>query len=187
MATAVSKRLFTADEYHRMVEARILSEGDRVELINGEIVAMTPIGPRHNACVDRANKALVLAAGDLAIVRTQGSVRLNLYSEPQPDLVLLRPRPDFYMTCHAGADDILLVIEVADSTIDFDRDVKSRLYATSGIPEYWLADLTGNVVVRHLQPEQDAYRIVETFGRGQTLAPMLLSGCAVPVDVLLTG
>jgi Uma2 family endonuclease len=135
MPVDIQRWLFTADDYQRMGQAGILSPEDRVELIEGEIVSMTPIGPRHNAAVARANKLFVTAAGDTAIVLTQGSVRLNLRSEPEPDIAILRPRQDYYASRHAGPADILLLLEVAQASIDIDRDVKLRLYARSGIHE----------------------------------------------------
>src|SRR5262245_33682707 len=152
MASIVTRKRFTADDYQRMGQAGILTEDDRVELIDGEIVAMTPIGTRHNASVNRGNRALVRAADDAAIVQSRGSVRLDRCSEPEPDLALLRPRPDFYATRHAGPDDILLIIEVAESSIEYDRDVKAPLYAAAGIPEYWLVDLNTDVVMRFSSP-----------------------------------
>ena len=185
MATLIKKR-FTADEYHRMGQVGILSEDDRVELIDGEIVAMTPIGPRHAACVSRANRALVQAVGDDAIVQPQGSVRLDLYHEPEPDLMLLRPRADFYSTRHPGPSDVLVVIEIADSSIEYDRDVKARVYAESGVAEYWLSDLNANVVWRYLSPAGGAYQVVEPCRRGQSIAPQQLPACVIAVDVLLT-
>ena len=185
MAVALRKRRFTVDEYHRMGQAGILSEEDRVELIDGDVVAMTPIGTRHNACVSCATRALVTATGDAAIVLPQGSVRLSRHDEPEPDLVLLRPRSDFYAARHAGPEDILLVIEIADSSIAYDRDVKARLYAESGVPEYWLADLNANVVWRHSAAERGVYRTREPYRRGQYIAPQLLPACVVAVDVFL--
>jgi Uma2 family endonuclease len=169
-----------------MVAAGILREGDRVELIDGQVLVMHSIGPRHNACVSRTNRALVLGAGEDAIVLPQGSVRLDLYYEPQPDLVLLRPRNDFYASRHAAPNDILLVIEIADTSLEYDRDVKAPVYAAAGIPEYWLADLNENVVWCYSSPEHGVYRSVEERRRGQTLAPQLLPACAIAVDVLLT-
>src|SRR4029434_1966078 len=183
MAGMVIKRRCTADEYHRMAQAGILRENDRVELMDGQVVVMTPIGPRHNACVSRATRALVRAAGDDGIVLPQGSVRLDLYYEPQPDLVLLRPRDDFYASRHAGPADILLAIEIAESSIEYDRDVKTPVYATAGIAEYWLADLSANVVWRYSLPEGITYQRVEQCRRGQTIAPILLPTCAIAVDV----
>jgi Uma2 family endonuclease len=186
MSVAVTRRRFTADDYQRMGQAGILRAEDRVELIDGEIVTMTPLGPRHCASVDRATRAFVTKAGDSAIVRVQGSVRLDFYSEPEPDLVLLRPRQDFYSSRHPGPTDILLVIEIADSSIDYDRDVKSRVYARSGVHEYWLADLNENVLLCHSAPEDGAYRSIRRCTRGQSLAPLLLPECLVSTEDLLS-
>jgi Uma2 family endonuclease len=179
MPAAFRTRRFTADEYHRMGQVGILSEDDRVELIDGEVLAMTPIGPRHAASVDRCTRTFTLAAGDDAIVRVQGPVRLNLYTEPEPDVVLLRPRADFYAEAHPSPADILLVVEVADSSIDYDRSVKQYLYAQSGVREYWLVDLNENVLVRHASPEDGAYRIVERVERDTRVAPVLLPRCVI--------
>jgi Uma2 family endonuclease len=186
MAGAITKKRFTVDEYQRMGQVGILSEDDRLELIDGEIVSMTPIGHRHVACVSRTTRALVRAVGDEAIVQPQGPVRLDLYHEPEPDLVLLRPQADFYASRHRGPEDILLVIEMADSSVEYDRDVKARIYAKSGVPEYWLADLNTNIVWRYSLPERDAYSKVEQYRRGQSVAPRLLPTCVIDVDVLLT-
>jgi Uma2 family endonuclease len=186
MEGTLTRKRFTVDEYQRMGQVGILSADDRVELIDGEIVVMTPIGPRHGACVARATRALVRAAGDDAIVLPQGSVRLDIYYEPEPDLALLRPRDDFYASRHPGPGDILLIVEIADSSIDYDRNVKTRVYAAAGIPEYWLADLNANIVWRHRVPERDGYREVEPLRRGQSVAPELLPSCVIAVDVLLT-
>jgi len=186
MAAIFTKRRFNADEYQRMVSAGILRENDRVELIDGQVLVMHAIGPRHNACVAHATRVLVRATGDEAIVLPQGSVRLDLFYQPQPDLALLRPRDDFYASRHAAPGDILLVIEIADSSLEYDRDVKAPVYAAAGIPEYWLADLNANVVWCYSSPERGVYRSVEPHRRGHTLAPRLLPSCAIAVDVLLT-
>jgi len=185
MAIAITKRRFTADEFVRMGEAGILRREDRVELIDGEIVTKMTIGPRHAACVDRATRLLVTGAGDSAIVRVQGAVRVNLFSQPEPDLVLLRPRADFYVSGHPGPTDILLIIEVAESSIHIDREVKAPLYARNGVHEYWIADLNENVLNRYLLPERGTYRSEQCFSRGQSLAPELLPNCVVSIDDLL--
>jgi Uma2 family endonuclease len=185
MATEISKRLFTVHEYHRMVDAGILSEDDRVELIRGEILAMSPIGPRHSAAVLRATQALVRIVGDRAIVGVQGSVRLDEYDEPQPDLYLLRPKADFYASGHAGPAEIFLIIEVADSSLDYDRTIKMRLYAETGVPEYWIADIQTDCVYACSNPEENGYRAIRTVRRGERLTPQLLGDCEIPVDVLL--
>jgi Uma2 family endonuclease len=185
MPIALIKKRFTADEYQRMGQVGILSDR-RVELIAGEVLAMTPIGSRHNACVSSATHALVRAVGNDAIVLPQGSVRLDLYHEPQPDLALLRPRADFYAARLAGPQDILLIIEIADSSVEYDRELKASLYAEYQIPEYWLADLTANVVSRYSEPEGRAFRKVESYRRGESIAPALLPSCVIAVDALLT-
>src|SRR5262247_2621397 len=129
MSVAVTRRRFTTDDYERMGKAGILRAEDRVELIDGEIVTKMTIGPRHHASVDRANRAFVMKAGESGIVRVQGAVVLNLFNAPEPDLVLLRPRPDFYASRQAAPADILLIVEVSETSIDFDRQVKAPLYA----------------------------------------------------------
>ena len=185
MATEISKRLFTVHDYHRMVDAGILSEDDRVELIGGEILSMSPIGPRHNAAARRATHALVRIVGDRAIVGVQGSVRLDEYDEPQPDIVLLRPKDDFYASRHAGPTDIFLIIEIADSSLGFDRTIKMRLYAQTAIPEYWVADVANECLFAHSDLHESTYRSILRFQRGDTIAPQLLSECRIPIDVLL--
>ncbi|HLH26044.1 MAG TPA: Uma2 family endonuclease [Chloroflexota bacterium] len=157
MASAVTRHRFTVDEYFRMAETGILRPGQRVELIDGEIVDMTPIGRRHMACVDRLTREFVSGLGDRAIVRVQGSLRLHDYSQPEPDLVILRPRDDFYAGEDAGPDDALLVIEVADTSEHYDRQVKVPLYARAGIPEVWLVDLAAATVTRYREPGPDGY------------------------------
>jgi Uma2 family endonuclease len=185
MATEVSRKLFTVNDYHRMVDAGILHEDDRVELIRGEIIAMSPIGPRHSAAVLRATQSLVRIAGDHAIVGVQGSIRLDEYDEPQPDLYLLRPKDDFYASGHAGAKDIFLIIEVADSSLIYDQTIKLELYAETNIPEYWVSDVQHDCVVAYSDLLEKSYRTTRQFRRGEKLVPMLLPHCAIPVDVLL--
>ena len=181
----IQKRLFTVDEYMRMAETGILSPNERVELINGEIILMSPAGPRHHAAVDRATRAFVMGAGETAIVRVQGDVVLHRFAAPEPDLVLLRPKADFYASKQAGAGDVLLVIEVADSSLDYDTTSKLNLYAIIGIPEYWVADLQNNRLLAYSDPDRDSYQTVREFHRGDTLAPHLLPDCSIPVEILI--
>jgi Uma2 family endonuclease len=185
MATPVKKWRFTADDYQRMGRAGVFRAEDRVELIDGEIIAKMTHGSRHNATVDRTARAFFAKAGESAIVRVQGAVRVNLYSEPEPDIVLLRPRSDFYASGHPGPAEIFLIIEVAESSIDYDRDVKAPLYARSNVHEYWLIDLNENVLHRYLAPERDRYRSVRQYVRGQSLAPELLPDCVIATSELL--
>jgi len=185
MATEISKRLFTVHDYHHMVDAGILSEDDRVELIHGEILALSPIGPPHNAAILRANQSLGKIVGDWALVGVQGSVRLDEYDEPQPDLYLLRPKDDFYASGHAGPADIFLMIEVADSSLEYDQGIKMHLYAETRVPEYWVADVRNQCVIAYSDIEGNTYRTVRRFQRGDTIAPQLLPECRIPVDILL--
>jgi Uma2 family endonuclease len=185
MSTEISKRLFTVHEYHRMVEAGILRRTDRVELIRGEVLAMSPIGPPHNGSVLRANNQIMPIVGNRAIVSMQGAVRLSEFDEPQPDIVLLRPRSDFYTAAHAGAADILLIIEMADSSLAFDRTVKADLYAETGIVEYWIADIREGCVWAHSNSDGKRYRDVARFNRGDQIVPRLLPECAIPLVALL--
>jgi Uma2 family endonuclease len=171
MSIQLIRHRFTADEYHQMAKAGVLRDDDRVELIEGEIVDMTPIGSRHGAVVDRLTHTLVRGCGDRAIVRIQGSIRLGPHSEPQPDVVLLTPRPDFYEAAVPGPESVLLLIEVADASLLYDRTVKLPLYARAGVREVWLVDLVGNHVEVHGDPAPDGYRRSETLGPGGRLVP----------------
>jgi Uma2 family endonuclease len=185
MPSGIEKRRFNVDEYYAMVHAGILSERDRVELIDGEIVTMTPIGPVHAAAVARATHALMRSAGERAIVWVQNPIRLNAFSEPQPDLVLLRRRDDFYRAAHPGPADVLRIIEVADSSLRYDRDVKAALYARHGVVEYLLVDLAASTVTSYLSPEGATYQVVAVHGRGEVMAPIALPDCTLTVDDLL--
>src|SRR5215470_3510676 len=156
MSVEVAKWAFTSDEYHRMLRAGILSEDDRVELIQGEIIKMSPIGSRHAACVKRLNSILSKSL-DRVVISVQDPVALNDYSEPQPDIALLKPRDDFYAGSLPTADDVLLIIEVADASLEYDGTVKLALYAESRIPEAWLAALPGDLVEAHSNPINGTY------------------------------
>ena len=185
MATEISKRLFTVHDYHRMVDAGILREDDRVELIRGEVITMSPIGPRHNAAILRATQALSRIVGDRALVGVQGSVRLDEYDEPQPDLYLLRPKEDFYASGHAGPADLFLIVEVADSSLEYDQTVKLQLYAETGVPEYWISNVRDDLLIAYSDLQKNIYRTIREFHRGETIAPQLLPGCDMAIDVLL--
>ena len=143
-----------------------LSEHDRVELIRGEVITMSPIGPPHSAIVDRITRAMVRAAGDEAIVRVQSNVELSEYNEPEPDIVLMRPRDDFYYSALPAPADIFLIVEVSDSSIRYDRGLKAELYAETGIPEYWVVDVKNRRVFAYADPQGQEYRVVREFELG---------------------
>ena len=163
-------RLFTVDEYYAMAQAGILGEDDRVELIAGEIVVMSPIGSRHAGCLNRLNELLVPSARRRAIVAPQNPLRLNDSSEPQPDIALLRWRNDGYASRHPGPQDTLLVIELADSSLDFDRGAKLALYARNGIAEVWVVNLRANSVEVYRSPGPDGYAESSTHSGSDRLA-----------------
>ncbi len=175
-AVELSRRRFTADEYHQMLRVGILRERDPFELIDGEVVRKMTIGPRHAAVVNRLTRHFTLACRDAAIVNCQGPVSLDLFNEPEPDLTVLRPREDFYETAHAGPSDILLVVEVAESSIRYDSTVKAELYARLGLVEYWLVDVNAEVVTRFTEPVDGQYRRIEPRARRRVVLARSAAG-----------
>ncbi|PSB34871.1 Uma2 family endonuclease [Chlorogloea sp. CCALA 695] len=167
MVTQLLKRQFTTQDYHQMVVAGILSDDERVELIQGEIVKMSPVGIRHASCVKRLNRLFSQVLGDRAIVAVQDPVELSNLSEPQPDVALLKPRDDFYAAGHPQPQDILLLVEVADTTIESDLAVKIPLYASSGIIEVWLVDVNEQVVEIFREPTDNSYQNIQKFQQGE--------------------
>jgi len=168
----IPRRQFTVDEYHRMAEVGIFHPDERVELIEGEIVQMAPIGPRHVGCVINATRLFITRLGDRAVVSPQNPVVIQPRSEPQPDLLLLRPRAVSYSRAHATPEDALLAVEVADTTVRFDRLVKARLYARAGIAEFWLFLATDGLVEVYRAPGPDGYTSVTQHAAGETLSPL---------------
>lgn len=157
---AASRRLFTREEYHRMGEVGILSDSDRVELIRGEILTMSPQGRRHRAFIDNLNHVLSMRLAGRAIVSVQMPVALADDSEPEPDLQILRRRAVPYKDREASAEDVSLIIEVAQTSLAYDRSTKLRLYAEAGIPEYWVVDCVAESVEVHRTPAVGGYREV---------------------------
>jgi Uma2 family endonuclease len=185
MSVDIQRRRFTVDEYYAMADAGILTEDDRVELINGEIIQMAAIGSHHAGCAKRLNRLLVQQAGEAAIVQVNDPVRLSDLSEPQPDFAVLRTRDDFYSTAHPHPEDTLLVIEVAQSSLGYDREVKLPFYALAGIPEVWIVDVEMEVVEVYSEPFGSTYQIREMLGRNAVLVPPHLPFIAVPVRSIL--
>jgi Uma2 family endonuclease len=175
-----TRRRFTREEYHRMAEVGILRPKDRVELIRGEIVEMSPIGKRHKVDVDSLTMFLASRLVDRAIVRVQSSIVLGDDTEPEPDLVLLRPRPN-YREVDATAEDVLLLIEVAESSLPYDRTTKLRLYAESGIAEYWIVDSVARAVEVHRTPRGGAYEDVRRLTGDATVSPLAFPDVALPL------
>jgi Uma2 family endonuclease len=185
MAVDIQRRLFTSAEYETMLAAGILAENDRVELIEGEILQMSPIGSPHAGCVKRSNGTFSRLLQGRAIVSVQDPVFLSDVSEPEPDIVLLRPRADFYAGSHPRPEDVLLVLEVAETSLEFDRGVKAPLYARSGIAELWIADLVGQAIEVHRRPSAHGYLEVRRYQRGESLRPLAFPDIAVAVEEIL--
>lgn len=166
----VQRRRFTVADFQRLAECGVLAEDDRVELIGGEIVEKSPVGERHVRVVNRCGRTLHRLVGEQYTVSTQNPIRLNDGSLPQPDLAVLRGKGVGIV----DAADVLLVIEVADSSRDYDRAVKLPLYATAGIPEVWLADLGSHTLARHTEPHNGQYTPIALAGQGQSLTSTVL-------------
>lgn len=167
-----------------MADAGILGRDDRVELIDGEVVEMSPIGSRHAASVSRLVRIFTSLVGDLAVVRVQDPVRLSDLSEPQPDLALLKPRDDFYASGHPTPADVYLIVEVADSSLAFDQGVKLSLYALCGIPEVWIVDLSTSVLTSYRTPDGGNYTHTSRLKGGDEATIFLLPDIRLKVKTV---
>ena len=186
MAVPIQKRFVTVDDYHRMGEEGFFPPDARVELIRGEVVEMSPIGPRHAGSVRRFNRNFSARLNPYAIVDVQNPVELrDQESEPQPDITLLRLRDDCYSAATPTPEDTLLVVEVAESSLSYDRKVKMHLYAEAGIPESWLVDLNSGTLFVYRHPSPDGYRDVRSYRRGESVAPEAFPDVRFTLDEIL--
>lgn len=184
MRTEATKKLFNVDEYYRMAEIGVIPDR-RTELINGEVIEMSPMGARHASAVGRITEFMVPLLKGKAHLRPQLPLRLNDYNEPQPDLCFVRPRRDYYGSKHPGSADTLLAIEVSDSSLRYDRDVKSEVYAASRVPEFWVVDLPGDVLLIFRDPSRGAYKTSLTVKRGESVAALAFPEIEISVADLL--
>ena len=182
MTIQIARRQFSVADYARMRETDILGEDDRVELIDGEVREMSPIGPLHAAIVKRLNSLLSRLLDDSVILSVQDPIQLNDYSEPQPDLAILQHRDDFYAAAHPVADDVLLVIEVADTSVEYDREEKMPRYAAAQIPEAWLVDISSEIVEQYWQPRNGKYLLKRLAERGDTIVAQAMPNLEIAVD-----
>lgn len=179
-----TRRLLDVGAYYKMAEAGILTEQDHVELIGGVIFDMLPIGSTHGGTTNRLNRLFARVASDgLTIVSVQGPLRLDAYNEPEPDVMLLKPRDDDYRQRHPSAADVLLLVELSDSSLAYDRGTKLPLYAKFGVPEVWIVDLPGAAIEVHREPVGDAYARKKGLTSGP-LAPALVPGATIDVGAL---
>ncbi len=181
MSVLVEKRLFTVEEYYKMAEAGIFGEDDRIELIHGEIIEMSPIGSSHMACVKRLN-AMLSSLSKKFVISVQDPIRIDNFSEPEPDVAILKYRQDFYQNQKPKASDVLLLIEVADTALEKDQKVKIPLYAYAGIPEVWLVDLQDNKIIVYTEPVGENYRQSRQYFPGETVICERIENLSVAVS-----
>lgn len=183
MATEVVKRILNVDEYYKMAEVGILKSEDRVELINGEIYQMSPIGSRHAAIVDHLAVVLKELFERNIIVRVQNPIRIDNTNEPQPDISLLKYRSDYYSSSHPGPADVLTIMEIAGSSLKFDQEVKAPLYATYDIQEYWIIDIENNEIQVFSNPKDGNYSEIQKYETDRIIS---LMGKSLPVkDIII--
>ncbi|MFZ0547001.1 MAG: Uma2 family endonuclease, partial [Candidatus Promineifilaceae bacterium] len=185
MITDTNRRLFTVEEYYRMAETGILTADDRVELIKGEIVTMSPVGPKHASIVNRLTSLLNRQLAERAILSIQNPIHLSQYSEPEPDLAILQERADFYEDAHPEPEDVLLVIEISDSSLAYDSAVKANLYAQAGIIELWIIDLNAQHITTYRKPTAEGYMTIERKDSGDILNISALSDIQLKVRAIL--
>lgn len=184
MSIQLAKRLLTVSEYHKMAEVGILDADDRVELINGEIIQMSPIGSLHTSHVKRITRNLYKILGEDILISVQDPVQLGIHSEPEPDIALLTFREDFYEKKHPEAKDVLLVIEVSDTSLGYDREIKKPLFASAAIPEFWIVNLEESQVEVYKNPVNGDYASRQDFKNSDTIFIESLD-IAVRVDKIL--
>jgi Uma2 family endonuclease len=184
-AATPAPRLFTVDEYERLIETGIVRGNERVQLLDGVIVCMAPMLPPHMASIMVIQEALASGLPREVQLRIQGPIRLPPYGEPEPDLAVVRRRSERYFDRHPEPEDIFLVIEVADSSVRRDRRDKIPRYAEAGIPEAWLVDLPGDRVMAHREPKDGSYTITLTLRRGDSVSPLAFPDLQLSVDELL--
>ncbi len=159
----IDKKIFDVDAYYKMAEVGIIRDSDRVELIQGEVINMSPINSHHASVVNKLTELLVYKLYKKAIVSIQIPLRLNQYNEPEPDIVIAKYVEDRYMSHHPAGKDVYLVMEVSDSSLLFDRGIKLTQYAENGIPEYWIINLKDHVIEAYRSPENNEYTVQQKY------------------------
>jgi len=172
---------FTVDDYYRMGEVGILPHDARVELVNGDAIELPPIGSRQNGTVAGLDEMLHEQLGRHVTIGVRGPLILRPYSVPQPDVLVLRRRNDFYASANPTAEDVLLLIEVSGSTLAYDRDTKGPMYAQAGIPEYWIVNLVDLTLLVHREPVDGVYRSVTVLVQGDTVQPLAFPDVSIAV------
>lgn len=184
LAAGITRHRFTVEEYHKMAEAGVFSEDDRVELIDGEVVEMTPLGWRHARCVSSLNMLLARLAGDRYVLSVQNPITVDEHGEPQPDIALVRELPAERLP---GPEEVVLVVEVSDAALPYDKNIKLPFYACVGFPEAWIVDLQSEVIEVHASPRPSGYARTSRYDRedGQLRSDETLPDLALPVGEIL--
>lgn len=185
MPLELSRRLFTVEEYHRLAQSGVLKQDDRVELIRGEIIMMSPIGPRHAFRVSWLTEVLTDRVGKAGRIWTQNPVVLEARSEPQPDILVLKRRDERFREHLPDGSDVLLAIEVADTSLAYDRQIKRLLYAEAGVPEYWIVDVNDSILERYSGPRPDGYVHLDRLRSGDSLTLIALPQITIGLADLL--
>ena len=185
MTTQLERHLFTVNDYHVMIDAGILTEDHRVELVRGEIIAMAPIGDLHASCVDRLVDLLIEQLRRRALIRVQSPVRVDEYTEFQPDVMLLERHDDYYSSGPPRPEHVFLMMEVSNTSTQYDRNVKVPIYARAGIQEVWLIDIQAGLLEVFSQPSQEGYASIQTLGSGDSVSPSAFPDIALIVDDII--
>jgi Uma2 family endonuclease len=185
MPTEIIKKRFTVADYHRMAEAGILGPKERVELIDGEIVEMSPTGHPHWVRVARATTLFIRTFGDRAVVNVQNPIQLTEWTEPEPDLVVYKPRPDFYLKKKPAPEDVFFLMEISDTSLRYDRNVKVPLFAAAGIPEVWIQDVKSDVLYVYREPQRNGYGVTLDLRRNDIVSPTAFPDVQFSIDNLL--
>jgi Uma2 family endonuclease len=180
------RQQFTVKQYHQMVDDGILHQSDRLELVLGEIINMSPIGTRHASCVRRISNLLAAKLGGRALIDVQNPFELDQTSELQPDILLLELRPDFYETSHPRPEDIFLLIEVADTTVKYDREIKIPLYSKANLIEVWLVDVNQKAIEVYREPTPTGYQDIQKFTQNQILDIKAFLDVKINVDEIFS-
>ncbi len=176
---------FTVDEYYKMIELGMLKDYEKAEIIEGELIQKMPIGKKHSAVVEKLNEMLRDLLGKSVSLRNQQPVRFGDYDEPEPDLAVLRRREDFYSGSKPVPKDVLLLIEVSDATLKYDRNTKLTLYAEAEIPEVWIVNLPNDIIEVHTKPGSGIYQLTKIFKRGETTESEIMPNLKLEVDKIL--
>ncbi len=185
MTTLPTRKIFTVSDYHKMIDAGVFAGNSDFELIEGEILKKMTVGDYHISCVNRLNRIFTRNCGDEVIISIQNPIIISEISEPEPDLTILRFQEDFYASGKAGAEDVLLLIEVSDSTVKYDKDVKIPLYAEAEVSEVWLINLPKQIIEVYSQPNKGKYKTVEKIKKNQTIAPKFMTDLKIKVTDIL--